>query len=244
MAKNYHVTCHMATSIDGKVTGSFLKNPHFAPHEHIWFTSFYELNKTMKNWICGRVSFELLTGGRTVDTSRFKGQKMAREDFIAPFDEARFAIAIDPDGKLGWTQNSIGNEYPELQGDHIITVLSENVADEYLAYLQEIGVSYLFAGQQKPLCVKTALDKLHRYFGLEQFLLVGGGYVNGSFMQAGLIDTISLIQAPLVESDSHSVSLFQSDNAEQALPTYQLIDTEVLESGSLKLIYEQIKQEK
>ena len=239
MNKPYHLTCHMAVSIDGKASGGFLESPRFAAHNEDYFRLFHQYNQTSRNWICGRVSMaQAITQNRVADTAAFKGKTASREDFVGTIAERRFAIALDPDGKLGWTQNTIGDEYPALKGDHIITILSERVADEYLLYLQSLGISYIFAGKEKPLSMKIALDKLHRLFGLDDFLLVGGGYINGSFMQEGLIDTISLIQTPLVESRADSVSLFQSDKGGNVLPTYRVTHHELFDDGALRLIYQ------
>lgn len=65
--KPYSVYCHMATSIDGKVTGDFLSDPRFAPFEKDWFEIFYRHNQTMKNWLVGRVSFEAIIPTHTPD---------------------------------------------------------------------------------------------------------------------------------------------------------------------------------
>lgn len=40
----YSVYCHMATSIDGKVTGEYLLNSRFAPFDTDWNTIFHKLN--------------------------------------------------------------------------------------------------------------------------------------------------------------------------------------------------------
>lgn len=167
---------------------------------------------------------------------------MPREDFIGHYQQGdKIAIALDPSGKLAWSQSTIGDEYPELKGDHIVTILSESVSDAYLLYLQSIGVSYVFAGKTKPLSMQTALDKLHRHFAIREFLLVGGGVINGNFMQEGLIDTISLVQAPLVESRADSISLFQAAQSTSSLPAYRVVKNKALTSGALYLIYDKTK---
>lgn len=238
----YSVYCHMATSIDGKVTGEYLLDSRFAPFDTDWNTIFHKLNSKMKNWIAGRVSFDEIIPKVDLDLSDFIGKTVNRNDYMGDYQNGdKVAIALDPDGKLSWSKSRIGDEYPELKGDHIVTILSESVSDAYLLYLQSIGVSYVFAGQEKPLSMKLALDKLHQLFGITEFLLVGGGIINGSFMQEGLIDTISLIQAPLVESRSDSVSLFQANQSTQPLPQYKVTKNELLPTGALYLIYEKVE---
>jgi len=62
----------------------------------------------------------------------------AREDFRAPGDFDSFAFAIDPSGRLAWETN-------DIDGDHVVAILSERVSDEYLAFLRARDVSYLLA---------------------------------------------------------------------------------------------------
>src|ERR1700744_318009 len=50
------------------------------------------------------------------------------------------AVTVDPHGKVHYSADNI-------EGDHVIAILGEQVSDEYLAELREDGVSYLFAGR-------------------------------------------------------------------------------------------------
>ena len=63
-----------------------------------------------------------------------------REDFVAPGEHDSFAIAVDPRGRLLW-------ESGDLDGDHLVAVLTERVPDDYLAGLRDRGVSYVLAGR-------------------------------------------------------------------------------------------------
>ncbi len=65
----------------------------------------------------------------------------------------------------------------------MITVLTEAVLDDYLAFLQSKGVSYLFGGKTD-LNLKSVLEKLRKEFGIKKLLLEGGGKINGSFLAA------------------------------------------------------------
>lgn len=61
-----------------------------------------------------------------------------------------------------------------------VEVLCETVSDEYLAYLQDIGVSYIFAGKDQ-LNVMLAVEKLSKLFGIKKLMLEGGSIINGAF---------------------------------------------------------------
>lgn len=233
----YKVICHMATSLDGKISGRYLETPSAN-----YFTEQYEMlheSFDSKAWICGRVTFEEhITYGKKVDLSGYPNALDSREDFIADTAAAAYAIAIDPSGKLGWEQGYIAEDYQERHGQHVITVLSENVSNQYLEHLRAIGVSYIFAGKSKQLDLKMALDKISRLYDIDLFMLEGGGYINGSFLSAGLVDELSLIIAPMVEGNSNALSLFEyGNNSNQPVVEFVLEKIEHLEQSGLWLRY-------
>ena len=80
----------------------------------------------------------------------------------------------------------------------MITVLTEQVSDDYLAFLQSKGVSYLFGGKTD-LDWERVLEKLRKEFGIRKLLLEGGGKINGSFLAANLIDELSVLVAPIAD---------------------------------------------
>ncbi|MFF2481313.1 RibD family protein [Paenibacillus sp. NPDC058071] len=233
----YKVLCHMATSLDGKVNGKNFDTPT----THFFGEEYENLHQKFnyKAWICGRVTFEeQVTYGNQVDLSKYPDTDIPREDFIADTEAGAYAIAIDPSGKLGWEQATIGDDYEDRSGEHIITVLSEEVSNRYLAHLRAIGVSYIFAGKSKQLDLKLALDKISQHFRITEFLLEGGGYINGSFLSAGLVDELSLILMPLVEGTQQSVPLFAyGDNPFQPGVEFTLEKAEPLANSGLLLHY-------
>ncbi len=234
----YRVICHMETSLDGKINGNYLEIPNAD-----YFTKQYEaLHQTFnsKAWICGRVTFEQhITYGKQIDLSQYPNRLVSRKDFVANTIASAYAIAIDPSGKLGWEQGIISEDYEERHGQHIITVLSENVSNQYLEHLQAIGVSYIFAGKSNQLDLRLALNKISQIYEIDQFMLEGGGYLNGSFLSAGLVDELSLILAPMVEGcSSNALSLFEyGDNRNQPVVEFTLDKIEPLDNSGLWLRY-------
>lgn len=93
---------------------------------------------------------------------------------------------------------------------HVIEALTEQVAPEYLSYLQNQGVSYLFAGEKRLNCT-LLLEKLHRLFGINKLMLAGGGIVNGSFLAENLVDELSLVIAPVADGGNGVSSFTQVD---------------------------------
>ena len=141
------------------------------------------------------------TGGWYPDLSLYPDTALPREDFIAETDAPHYAIAFDTHGNLGWAFPCIDDDDPGYDQAHVIEVLSEEVPDRFLHYLKQTGISYIFAGRDK-INVTIAAEKLFRYFAVKTLLLEGGSLINGSFEKAGLIDELSIIQAPLTEPES------------------------------------------
>ena len=227
-----YVICHMTTSIDGKVTGDFLRSEECIPATE----EYYRLNREIpaEAFACGRVTMEeSFTGGWYPDLAEYENVKMDREDHIANQDVRRYAIAFDRKGRLGWKSANIVDvdKDPGYDGAHIIEVLCENVSDAYLAYLQEIGVSYIFAGEEE-MNLELALEKLWSNFFINDFLLEGGSEINGAFERAGLIDELSLVQASVV-AGAEGKTLFDSGVFE----TYHLKEAKMVSENVMWLKY-------
>ena len=138
-----------------------------------------------------------------------------REDYIAPGDHESFAVAIDPSGRLAWDKN-------DIDGDHVVAVLSERVSDEYLAFLRDRGVSYVIAGE-RDIDLAVALEKIGARFGIRTLMLEGGGRINGGMLAAGLIDELSLLVSPVADGRIGIPALFDVE-ADQVMPRRLILE--------------------
>ncbi len=219
-----YIICHMVTSIDGKVTGDFLFKPECEKATEIY----YELNRNLKSngFICGRVTMEgSFTGGWYPDLSEYEPVRHdldMKMDFMLDDMTGFYAVAFDPKGRLGWKSNRIidPDGDPGYDGAQIIEVLTEQVDERYLGYLEKMGIPYIFAGENE-IDVDFALFKLRNIVGCETLLLEGGSIINGSFQRAGAVDELSLVVAPIVAGNDGNplftdsvVSDFELVNAE------------------------------
>jgi riboflavin biosynthesis pyrimidine reductase len=153
-------------------------------------------------WLCGRVTMQqhFASGARTDAEVAREHRGPPREDYVAPGDHDSFAIAVDPRGNLHWDSG-------EIDGDHVVAIVTERVSDEYLATLRERGVSYLLAGRDDTN-LPLALEKIGSRLGVRTLMLEGGGGINGSMLRADLVDEISLLVAPLTDGRVGTASLF------------------------------------
>src|SRR5215203_4325885 len=169
--KRPYVICHMVPSIDGRIVTSRWSVASTVSSEYEKTAATLDADA----WIIGRISMEPYAGKAAIPRKKAR-KPIPRVDFIAAHDADSYAIAIDPSGKLTWRANAIDDE-------HVITILTERVTDDYLAFLQAKGVSYLFGGK-KSIDLAMVLGKLADHFGIKRLLLEGGGKINGSFLAA------------------------------------------------------------
>lgn len=156
-------------------------------------------------WICGRVTMEPLAKRvrSEADVARQRTGGAPREDHVAPGEYDSYAFALDPRGRLAWESN-------DIDGDHVVAIVSECVSDEYLAFLRERDVSYLLAGSRE-VDLPLALEKIGARFGVRTLMLEGGGRINGGMLRAGLVDEVSLVVAPVADGRVGTPALFDVD---------------------------------
>ncbi|MCE9669858.1 RibD family protein [Myxococcus stipitatus] len=195
--KRPYVVCHMIPSIDGRIVTTHWKLPPRVLAEYERTARTYGADA----WMIGRVSMEPYAGKARVPR-RASRSPIPRKDFVASHDADSYAIALDPSGKLTWRSG-------DIDGEHVITVLTESVSDDYLAFLQEKGVSYVFGGARR-IDLRKVLRKLQALFGIRKLLLEGGGGINGSFLAADLIDELSVLLAPIADGSIGTPSLFDA----------------------------------
>ncbi|KRF43552.1 RibD family protein [Paenibacillus sp. Soil787] len=236
MERSY-IICHMSISLDGKISGDFLKM-----ERAVYFTDLYEKiheRYGVKAWMCGRVTMEEhFTLGHVLDLKHEDIPPIPRTDYVANKNAESYAIAVDPSGKLGWTENSIQSWNEHRTEDHIVEVLTEQVTDAYLAHLKRIGISYIFGGKER-LNFTVVVQKLKKLFSIDKLMLEGGGFLNGSFLNEGLIDELSLIIVPIADGASNSVTLFETSSflTNQHPVNFFLKEVEKLDDSGLWLKY-------
>lgn len=190
-----HVICHMVCSVDGKIIGSKWKTD---PADGNVFEDTAAKIKS-DGWIVGRVTMSEFSSKkpRRKRTGRFT---VPAGDYVAPHRQKTYAIGLDPSGRLSWDKNYYDTE-------HVISVVTEKVGAEYLDYLRSKEVSYIIGGK-KELDLKLVLRKLNKLFGIKVVTVQGGGSNNGSFLNAGLIDELSLIVLPFADGERGTQSVF------------------------------------
>jgi riboflavin biosynthesis pyrimidine reductase len=192
------IICHMRSTVDGKIDGDALRA--------VSGTGDYETTGAALGgdaWICGRTTMAQHFADGTFAPKSNAPAGPQPPHVARPADS--YAISVDSRGQLLWSGG-------DLDGDHLVCVVSQQAPAEYLAMLRERQISYVVAGAQS-VDLAQAVDQLARHFGIRTLLLEGGGHINGAFLEAGLVDEVSLLIAPGVDGRRDVPAVFDGITA-------------------------------
>lgn len=222
-----YVICHMMSSIDGHA----LTDGWDRPFKKSAGDLYEELAQQFKfdAWVCGRVTMQEIAHGDDYPKGLAK-TPVPRTHHFAERSASNYAISIDPHGKVAWKSN-------QALGSHVVEVLTEEVPDDYLAYLQSIKVSYIFAGKTR-IDLAQVVEVLASELGIKRLIVEGGPHVSGSFVNAGLVDEVSVLILPLVDGRGAHPASFEVASDAWTQPVYlTLASAEVQEGGGVWLRY-------
>ena len=221
------VICHMITSIDGKIQNSFYSHPDVSFAGDIYEKLNYSYGQAIG------IGRNTVDSGRRPDLSRYKGISVAYKDRIIT-DDCTYGVVFDRFGKMCWDGKY--QEYEDIPKRRIIEVLTEKAAPEYLAYLNELEIPYLFGGQEE-LDLELVLHKLKRDYNINTMVLGGGARLNAAFMAADLVDEISLVIAPGVNGGRRELSLVGTEDNSNFPKFFKLKEVQQIGHNSLILRY-------
>ena len=208
-----YIVAHMMSSLDGRsLTDGW--NLDFASELYETTAATFEAD----GWICGRVTMQEIAHGTDYPKGLAKAP-LPRVNHFVERGADQYAISIDPKGLVAWKTNT-------ALKSHVVEVVTEAVSDDFLAYLQSIGVSYVFGGETE-LELGAVVDTLARELGVKKLIVEGGSHVSGSFVNAGLVDEVSVLILPLVDGRTEHPSSFEvAMNAWRAPAYLKLISVE------------------
>lgn len=199
--KRPYVICHILSSLDGKINGPFMGTETVAELSR----EYGAIRSQMQGdaWLYGTTTTKEFTGfAKPVLEEK---NQVPEGDFVADDRAEMYYVSLDIQGEIGWQSGTFDNRG---RGEaHVIEILTEATSAAYKAYLRRRGVSYILAGKDELDC-RLALEKLYELFHIEKLLICGGGMVNWSFLQAGMVDELSLVLAPVTDGGKGSASLF------------------------------------
>ena len=105
--------------------------------------------------------------------------------------------------------SAVKEESTPMEGTSIghKSVYVASKSDEYLETLRTLGISWIAAGTER-IDLPEAMELLHERFGVERLAIVGGGHICGGFLEAGLIDEVSIMVAPGIDGRKGQTAVF------------------------------------
>lgn len=227
-----YIICHILSSLDGKINGPFMA----AEATRALRGEYGRIRREMDAdaWLYGTTTVKEFLNFR--EPALEETNDVPEGDFVAGDEMKPYFVALDARGELGWESGRFANKGRDEA--HVIEILTETAPLSYRAYLRKRGISYILAGKTELDC-KVAMEKLHRLFGIEKLLICGGGAADWTFLNAGMVDELSMVLSPVTDGSSGTASVFaQMPAFSEGKPVeFQLKAVERIGDGGLYLNY-------
>ena len=149
--------------------------------------------------------------------------------YVAEESDA-YMVSVDTLGHLQWNSNRI-DDVP------LVCIVSERASRKYLEMLRKQEISWIAVGKEnidlnaamtilyeqlgkENIDLNAAMTILYEQFHVKRLALLGGGHINGGFLQAGLIDEVSLLVAPGIDGRKNGTSVFDGIVEMENLPKH------------------------
>ncbi len=227
-----YTTCYLNLSMEGHIDGDYGRMPEAAPATEVFRQRWLDMHADAT--IYGAVTMAMFAAGRVGELPKAL-KTYPREDYAAPCETGRYYVAISPDGGIAYDSPTIEVRNRGVHG--IIHVLTEDISDDYLEYLREHGISYIFCGKER-LDPVLMMEKLYSKFNLRKAIISGGAYADWTLLSHGLIDEIKVMLLPVVDGDPHSNTLFKRMEDEESHPVaLSFVSAEQVDGDGLMLTY-------
>lgn len=218
-----YTICHMVASIDGRIDCAMVDkisgDEYYTALEQLNCPSLLEGRVTMEHYSAAKEPF-VPTNNEPV------GQPSV---YVAEESDA-YMVSVDTLGHLRWNSNHI-DDVP------LVCIVSERASQEYLDMLRQQDISWIAIGKEH-IDLNGAMEILYEQFHVKRLALLGGGHINGGFLQAGLIDEVSLLVAPGIDGRKNGTSVFDGININKDLPIrLHLLKLKRLENDVIWLRY-------
>ena len=230
----------MVSSFDGQAKGKYLFNQG-SPREGLveFFKEFGSIPHEADIYGANTMKEAYCPG--KVDLSKYNnnGIIIPKEDWISPNKLNYYVFTFDRKGEINYENCNFDAfgwmKCPEKIGvceSHAVEILLESVSNEYLQFLREKKVSYIFAGKTE-FDYELALQKMKSIFKINKVILGGGPTINGIFYDKDLVDEVNIVLFPCSGSGDDNIGIFGKGKFVE----FDLIDVKKFEGGSVLLKY-------
>lgn len=221
--KKPYIVCHMMTSLDGRIDCAMTAQ---LPGVDDYYRTLEELH--VPTTVSGRVTAQLemaLPG----EFQAGDPTPVGKETFSRKADSPGYEVVVDTHGKLLWLD--AGQEEKPL-----LILTSEQVPQEYLTYLDDRNISWIATGNER-IDLARATEILATEFRVERMAVVGGSAINTSFLDAGLLDEVSVLIGAGIDGRGGMPSVFDSLPMAHPVIPLRLTDVQKIDSGAVWLRY-------
>lgn len=221
-----YIICHMMSSVDGRIDCKMTEELPGVEEYYKTLDSF-----AASTSLSGRntAEIEMSLPGEFVSKDK---TSLNKEDFYKATSSNGYEIVVDTKGKLLW--NDQGKEEKPL-----LILTSEKVSIDYLEYLKRKHISWVACGKET-INLRRACEILANEFGVKRMSVVGGGHINGGFLQEGLIDEVSILIGAGIDGREDMCSVFDGMPVDKSVTKLKLIDVRTFSSGAVWLRYKVI----
>ena len=218
-----YIICHMMTAVDGRIDCAMTEQ---LPGVQEYYSTLDSLDAPTR--VSGRVTAEL----EMALPGKFSGKVCAplgKEAFHKALSADEYEVVADTHGTLCWEEQADAQR-------PVLVLTSENVNREYLDYLTENHVSWIACGKEH-IDLKRACEILADDFGIERMAVVGGGHINAGFLEAGLLDEVSVLIGAGVDGRGGMSAVFDGLPIDRPVTSLKLEQVQSFESGAVWIRY-------
>ena len=225
MAKPF-IACHMMMSVDGRIDCGMTSKLHGVDE---YYTTLDALDVPSR--VSGRITAELeMADGPWTATDP---APYGKQGWSRAAESDAYEIVFDTHGSLSWSR---GDSYTRP----LLIIVSEQAPAEYLTYLDGQGISWIVCGAER-IDIPGAVEIMAVEFGIERMATVGGGNINGAFLDAGLIDEVSVLIGPGIDARAGMASTFDGLPMDREPFQLKLKHVESYDDGAVWIRYDVIK---
>lgn len=158
---------------------------------------------------------------------------IGEEKYFIAHHADHYDIAIDTHGSLMWPENA--------SADNLLVITDETCPREYHDYLTANGISWIACGK-KGIDFPKAMEILGETFGVKRLGVVGGGHINGAFLQADLLDEVSLMIGGGIDGRKGMAAVFDGIQQTDYPPTLLTLNEVERMGNTVWLRYTVIKK--
>ncbi len=189
-----YIICHMMSLLDGRIDCDVTEKIESG-------NEYYEALEKLDcpSTLMGRVTMQMHYAAPESFVAN-SCEPIACESFYKAVTDKGYLVAVDTMGNLVWPQN-------EFDGMPLLVITSERCPQEYLEALTAQQISWIAVGKQG-IDLSRAMEILYKEFSVKRLSVTGGGHINAAFLNAGLLDEVSMMWCPGIDGRKGMAAAF------------------------------------